>query len=53
MKKGELQKDEVGLIEVHDFSSYVAVNKTKIEEVIKKLRGEKIKKKKVKLAISK
>jgi superfamily II DNA/RNA helicase len=53
MKKGGLEKDEVGLIEVHDFSSYVAVSKVKIESVLKKLKGEKIKKKKVKLAISK
>ena len=53
MKKGNLLKDEIGLIEVHDFSSYVAVSKVKINILLKKLRGEKIKKKKVKLALSK
>ncbi len=53
MKKGGLGKDDVGLIEVQDFTSYVAVDKSKIDELLIKLRGEKIKKKKVKLAISK
>ena len=53
MKKGGLEKDEVGLIEVHDFSSYVAVSKEKVEDVIKKLKGEKVKKKKLKIAQSK
>jgi hypothetical protein len=53
MKKGGLDKDDLGLIEVQDFTSYVAVNSLKIKQLIIKLRGEKIKKKKVKLAVSK
>jgi ATP-independent RNA helicase DbpA len=53
LKKGGLGKDDLGLIEVQDFTSYVAVTSTKIKQLITKLRGEKIKKKKVKLAVSK
>lgn len=53
LKKGGLGKDDLGLIEVQDFTSYVAVTSAKIKQLITKLRGEKIKKKKVKLAVSK
>lgn len=53
LKKGGLGKDDLGLIEVQDFTSYVAVTSVKIKQLITKLRGEKIKKKKVKLAVSK
>lgn len=52
IKKGGLGKDELGLIEVQDFTSYVAVKKEKINGLIKKLKQEKLKKKKVKLAVS-
>ncbi|MGQ0826829.1 MAG: DEAD/DEAH box helicase [Bacteroidota bacterium] len=52
LQKGKLQKDELGLIEVLDHTSYAAVNRKKIDSVIQLLRNEKIKNKKVKMEIS-
>lgn len=52
LQKGKLQKDELGLIEVLDHTSYAAVNRKKIDSVIQLLRDEKIKNKKVKMEIS-
>jgi superfamily II DNA/RNA helicase len=53
LKKGELQKEDLGLIEVLDHSSYVAVARDKIQDVLKRIKNEKIKNKKVKIEISK
>ncbi len=47
MQKAGLQKDEIGLIEVKDFFSYVAIKRTKMSETIRLVRNEKIKNKKV------
>lgn len=52
MKKGSLQKDDLGLIEVKDSASYVAVKRQKVDKLLKDLSGEKIKGKKLKLAIA-
>jgi len=52
LQKGDLQKDELGLIEVKDFSSFVAVKREKAESVVRLLEDEKIKRKKVKIAIA-
>ncbi|MES2419531.1 MAG: DEAD/DEAH box helicase [Bacteroidota bacterium] len=49
LKKGGLQKEDVGLIEVKDQASYVAVKRKLMAQVIKKLNNEKIKNKKVKI----
>jgi superfamily II DNA/RNA helicase len=46
MQKGNLNKEEIGLIEVKDFFSYVAVKQNKIRELLRKIRDEKIKNKK-------
>jgi ATP-independent RNA helicase DbpA len=46
MQKGKLEKEEIGLIEVKDFFSYVAVKRTKIRELLRTVRDEKIKNKK-------
>lgn len=43
MQKGKLQKEEIGLIEVKDFFSYVAVKRTKIRELLRTVRDERIK----------
>lgn len=51
--KGNLKKDEIGLIEVKDFSSFAAIRKSKIGPVIEHVKNEKIKNKKVKIAIAK
>ena len=53
LQKGGLQKDELGLIEVKDFASFVAVKREKAESVVRLLEDEKIKRKKVKIAIAK
>jgi superfamily II DNA/RNA helicase len=53
LQKGKLQKEELGLIEVLDFSSYAAVTSKKVESVIQLVKNEKIKNKKVKIEISK
>ncbi len=52
LKKGQLQKDELGKIEVLDHSAYVAVKRGKIRETLQLIKDEKIKNKKVKMAIS-
>lgn len=50
---GRLKKDDIGLIEVKDFFSFVAVRKLKVGEVMELIKNEKIKNKKVKIAIAK
>ncbi len=52
LQKGKLSKDELGLIEVQDFSSYAAVSRNKIDKLVKSLKDEKIKNKRVKIEIS-
>jgi len=52
LKKGGLQKEDVGLIEVKDQSSYVAVKRNMINRILKSLANEKIKGKKVKIEVA-
>lgn len=52
IQKGQLQKDELGLIEVLDKSAYAAVKRDKIEKVVKLVKEEKIKGRKIKMLIS-
>jgi ATP-independent RNA helicase DbpA len=52
LQKGKLNKDELGLIEVLDFSSYAAVDKKRIVKTVDLIRQEKIKNKKVKIEIA-
>jgi superfamily II DNA/RNA helicase len=52
LKKGELAKEDLGLIEVLDHSSYAAVKRNRIERVVEILKSEKIKGKKIKIEIS-
>jgi ATP-independent RNA helicase DbpA len=52
LQKGELNKDELGKIEVLDNSAYAAVKSNKIEGLLRLIRQEKIKNKKVKFEIS-
>jgi ATP-independent RNA helicase DbpA len=51
--KGQLKKEDVGLIEVKDFFSYVAVRKTKVPNTLQLIKSEKIKNKKVKIDVAK
>jgi superfamily II DNA/RNA helicase len=52
LQKGGLQKDELGLIEVQDNASYVAIKRDKIKGLLDRIRNEKIKKQKVKMDIA-
>lgn len=52
LQKGKLNKDELGLIEVLDYSSYAAVDKRRITKTVELIRNEKIKNKKVKIEIA-
>lgn len=52
LKKGGLQQDEVGLIEVKDQVSYVAVKRKLVGRVLNALANERIKNKKVKIEIA-
>jgi ATP-independent RNA helicase DbpA len=52
LQKGQLKKEELGKIEVLDFSAYAAVQADKIEKTVSLVRDEKIKGKKVKIAIA-
>ncbi|NCD68829.1 DEAD/DEAH box helicase [Mucilaginibacter agri] len=52
LKKGELAKEDLGLIEVLDHSSYAAVKRNRIERVVQLVKNEKIKGKKIKIDIS-
>ncbi|MBX3256564.1 MAG: DEAD/DEAH box helicase [Chitinophagaceae bacterium] len=52
-KKGEFKKDDIGLIEVKDFFSFVAVRKNRLAAALPLIQKEKIKNKKVKIEIAK
>jgi ATP-independent RNA helicase DbpA len=51
--KGQLKKEEIGLIEVKDFFSFVAIRKSKASPTLQLIQNEKIKNKKVKIDIAK
>jgi ATP-independent RNA helicase DbpA len=52
IQKGQLQKDELGLIEVLDKSAYAAVKREKIEKAVRLVKEEKIKGRKIRMNIS-
>ena len=52
LQKGQLQKDELGKIEVLDHSAYVAVKSSKILKTLQLIKEEKIKNRKIKMEIS-
>lgn len=52
VKKGQLKKEDIGLIEVKDFFSFVAIRKIKVGHVLELIKNEKIKNKKVKIEIA-
>jgi len=49
---GQLKKEDVGLIESKDFSSFVAIKKTVVASTMKLVKDQKIKNQKVKIAIA-
>jgi len=52
LKKGGLQKEDVGLIEVKDQTSYVAIKRKMVGQVLSTLAQERIKNKKVKIEVA-
>lgn len=52
-QKGELKKEDIGLIEVKDFFSFVAIRKAKATHTLHVIKDQKIKNKKVKIDIAK
>lgn len=51
-KKGNLQKDELGKIDVLDHTSFVAVKRGLGNKLVNKLKNERVKKKKIKIQVS-
>lgn len=51
-KKGDLQKDDIGKIELMDFMSFVAVKKDVVERLLKAIQSEKMKGKKYKIVVT-
>jgi superfamily II DNA/RNA helicase len=52
-KRGQLKKEDIGLIEVKDFFSFVAVRKSKASHTLQMIKEQKIKNKKVKIDVAK
>lgn len=51
--KGDLKKEDIGLIEVKDFFSFAAIKKIKVSHTLQLIKEQKIKNKKVKIAVAK
>ncbi len=51
-QKGNLEKGDLGLIEVKDFISFAAVKRSKIQQLLKDIKDQKMKGKKYKIAIA-
>ncbi len=51
-QKGNLEKSDLGLIEVKDFISFAAVKRSKIQQLLKDIQDQKMKGKKYKIAIA-
>jgi superfamily II DNA/RNA helicase len=50
--RGKLKKEDIGLIEVKDFLSFVAIRKSNVSFVLQNIKDQKIKNKKVKIDIA-
>lgn len=51
--KGQLKKEDIGLVEVKDFSAYVAVRKNKVGHTLQLIKEERLKGKKIKIEVAK
>jgi len=51
--KGQLKKEDVGLIEVKDFFSFVGIRKSRVSDTLQAIKNEKIKNMKVKIDVAK
>lgn len=52
-QKGDLRMEDVGLIEVKDFSSFVAIRRGRMNHLLGLIKDQKIKGKRVKMAVAK
>ncbi|OLY94781.1 Superfamily II DNA and RNA helicase [Cnuella takakiae] len=52
-QKGDLKKEDIGVIEVKDFFSFVALRRSQVSHVLHLIKDLKIKGKKVKIAVAK
>lgn len=52
-QKGKLEKNDIGLIEVKDFTSFAAIKKEKVRDLLKAIENEKMKGKKYKIEVAK
>lgn len=52
LKKGGLHRDELGRIEVYDYAAFAAIKRNKVKQMLKLTANERIKNKKVKIAVS-
>jgi superfamily II DNA/RNA helicase len=53
IQKGNLKKEDIGLIEVKDFNSFVAIKESKVFEFLKAIKDQKIKGNKYKIVMAK
>jgi superfamily II DNA/RNA helicase len=51
--KGQLKKEDIGLIEVKDFFCFVAIRKSSVSHTLQQIKNEKLKNKKVKIDVAK
>jgi len=51
--KGQLKKEDIGLIEVKDFSSFVAIRKSKVSHTLHLIKDQKLKNRKVTIEVAK
>ena len=51
-QKGKLEKEDLGLIEVKDFVSFVAVKFSKVKDLLNNIKDEKMKGKKFKIEVA-
>ena len=51
--RGHLKKEDIGLIEVKDFFSFVAIRKSKASHTLQLIKDHKLKNKKVKIVVAK
>lgn len=52
-QQGNLKKEDIGLIEVKDFFSFVALRRNHVAHVLQQIKEQKIKGKKIKIAVAK
>jgi hypothetical protein len=51
--KGQLKKEDIGLIEVKDFISFVAIRKSNVSHTLQLIKDERLKNRKVKIEVAK